>query len=84
VKAYFELMFEIRHMHELDCVFHFVMGLSTWAKHKLEENLPASLFEAIMKVQGFSDVGWGEKFGFKKENKFSHKKVGHEGESNRK
>jgi hypothetical protein len=56
VRAYFELMLEIRHMHELDCVCHFVMGLSIWAKHKLEENWPASLSEAIMKVEGFSDV----------------------------
>jgi hypothetical protein len=37
------------------------MGLLTWAKRKLEENWPTSLFEAIMKVEGFSDVGWGEK-----------------------
>jgi hypothetical protein len=32
VKAYFELMLEIRHMHELDHVCQFVMGLPTWAK----------------------------------------------------
>jgi hypothetical protein len=38
VRAYFELMLEIRHMHELDCVCHFVMGLPTWVKHNLEEN----------------------------------------------
>jgi len=38
VRAYSELMFEIRHMHELDRVCHFVMGLPTWAKRKLEEN----------------------------------------------
>jgi hypothetical protein len=31
VKAYSELMLEIRHMHELDFVCHFVIGLSTWA-----------------------------------------------------
>jgi len=36
------------------------MGLPTWAKCKLEENWPASLTEAIMKVEGFSDVGRGE------------------------
>jgi hypothetical protein len=36
VRAYFELMLEIRHMHELDRVCHFMMGLSTWAKRKLE------------------------------------------------
>jgi hypothetical protein len=47
-------MFEIQHMHELDHVCHFVMGLSTWAKHKLEEIWFTSLFEAIMKVEGFS------------------------------
>jgi hypothetical protein len=41
-------------MHELDHVCHFVMGLSTWAKHKLEEIWFTSLFEAIMKVEGFS------------------------------
>ncbi len=38
VRAYSELMFEIWHMHELDRVCQFVMGLPTWAKHKLEEN----------------------------------------------
>jgi hypothetical protein len=38
VKAYSELMLEIKHMHELDRVCHFVMGLPTWAKRKLEEN----------------------------------------------
>jgi hypothetical protein len=70
-------------MHELDCVCHFVMGLSTWAKHKLKENWPASLSKAITKVEGFSDVGQGEKFGFKKENKFLHKKTRHEGGWNR-
>jgi hypothetical protein len=54
VRAYFELMLEIRHMHKLNCVCQFVMGLPTWAKHKLEENWPSSLSEAIMKVEGFS------------------------------
>jgi hypothetical protein len=82
VRVYSKLMLEIRHMHELDRVCHFVMGLSTWAKHKLEENWPATLSETIMKVEGFSDVGRGEKFGFKKENKFPHKKAHHEGEWN--
>jgi len=43
------------------------MGFSTWAKCKLEENWHASLFEAIKKVEGFLDVGWDEKSGFKKE-----------------
>jgi hypothetical protein len=38
VRVYSKLMLEIRHMHELNHVCHFVMGLSTWAKHKLEEN----------------------------------------------
>jgi len=56
VRAYFELMLEIRHMHELDHVCHFLMRLPTWAKHKLEENWPTSLSEAIMKVEGFLDV----------------------------
>jgi len=50
-------MFEIWHMHELNCVCHFMMGLLTWAKCKLEENWPTSLSEAIMKVEGFSNVG---------------------------
>jgi hypothetical protein len=51
-----------------------VVGLPTWVKHKLEENWPTSLFEAIMKVEGFSNVGRGEKFGFKKEkNPFTRK-----------
>jgi hypothetical protein len=36
-----------------------------------------------MKVEGFSDVGRGEKSGFKRDNKFSHKKAHHEGEWNR-
>jgi hypothetical protein len=73
-------MLEIQHMHESNHVCHFVMGLLTWAKSKLEKNWPASLSEAIMKVEGLSDVGWGEKFGFKMNNKFHHKKAHHEGE----
>ncbi len=80
VRAYSELMLEIRHMHELDRVCHFVMGLSTWAKCKLEENWPTSLSKAIMKMEGFSDVRRCEKPGFKKDNKFPHKKARHEGE----
>jgi hypothetical protein len=36
-----------------------------------------------MKVEGFSDTGRGEKFGLKRENKFSHKKARHEREWNR-
>ncbi len=36
-----------------------------------------------MKVEGFSDVGRGEKSRFKKDNKFSHKKARHQGEWNR-
>jgi hypothetical protein len=59
------------------------MGFPTWAKCKLEENWPASLFEAIMKMEGFSDVGQGEKSRFKKENKFYYKKARHEKEWNR-
>ncbi len=59
---------------------HFVMGLPTWAKHKLEENWPTSLSKAITKVEGFLDVGRGEKIGLKKENKFLPKKACHEGE----
>jgi hypothetical protein len=83
VRMYFKFMLEIRHMHELDCVCHFVMGLPTWAKRKLEENWLTSLSEAIMKVEGFSDVGRVEKSEFKKDNKFLHKKPHHEGEWNR-
>ncbi len=64
-------------MHELDRVCHFLMGLPTWAKCKLEENWLALLSKAIMKVEGFSDVGRGEKSEFKKENKFLHKKAHH-------
>jgi len=67
-------------MHELDEVCHFVMGLLTWTKHKLEENLPTSLSEAITKVEGFSNVEHGEKSEFKKENKFLHKTACHERE----
>jgi len=59
------------------------MGLPTWAKRKLEENWPSPLSEAIMKVEGFLDVGRGEKSRFKKDNKFFHKKPRHEGEWNR-
>jgi len=58
------------------------MGLPTWAKQKLEESWPSSLSEAIMKVEGFLDVGRSEKFGFKKDNKFLHKKPRHDGEWN--
>jgi hypothetical protein len=58
------------------------MWLSTWAKCKIEENWLASLFEASMKVEGFSNVGRGEKSKFKKENKFLHKKAHHEKEWN--
>jgi hypothetical protein len=83
VRVYSELMLEIQHMHELDRMCQFVMGLPTWAKRKLEENWPSSLSKAIMKVEGFSDVGRGEKSGFKKDNKFLHKKPRHEGEWNR-
>jgi hypothetical protein len=83
VKVNSKLMLEIRHMCELDRMCHFVMGLPTWAKCKLEENWPASLSKAIMKVEGFLDVGRGEKFKFKKDNKFPHKKAHHEGEWNR-
>ncbi len=76
-------MFEIRHMQELDRVCQFVMGLLTWAKWKLEENWPSSLSEAITKVEGFLDVGRSDKSGFKKDNKFLHKKPRHEGEWSR-
>ncbi len=69
VKVYTEVMFEIRHMHELD-------------QNKFNENWHASLSEAIMKVEGFSDVGGSEEFRFKKENKFLHKKAHHEREWN--
>jgi hypothetical protein len=83
VRAYSELMLEIRRMHELDRVCQFVMGLPTQAKRKLEENWPSSLSKAITKVEGFSDVGRGEKSRFKKDNKFPHKKPRHDGEWNR-
>jgi len=36
-----------------------------------------------MKVEGFSDVGRGEKSGFKRDSKFPHKKARLEGEWNR-
>jgi flavodoxin len=83
VKVYSKFMLEIQHMHELNCVCHFMMGFPTWAKRKLEENWFASLSKAIMKMKGFSNVGRGEKSGFKKEKKFLHKKARHEGEWNR-
>jgi len=82
VMAYSELMFEIQHMHELDRVCQIVMGLPTWAKQKLEESWSASLSEAITKMENFSDVGRNDKSGFKKDNKFLHKKPRHEGEWN--
>jgi len=82
VRAYSELMLEVRHMHEMNHVCQFVMGLPTWAKRKLEESWPASLSEAITKVENFSDVGRNDKSGFKKDNKFFHKKPRHEGEWN--
>jgi hypothetical protein len=75
VKAYSELMLEIRHMHELNCVCHFVMGFPTWVRCKLKKNWFASLSKAIMKVEGFLDVGRGEKSEFQKENKFLDKKA---------
>ncbi len=75
-------MFEIWYMHDLDYECHFVIGFLTWVKCKLEENWPASLTKAIMKVEGFSDVGRGEKSEFKKEIKFLHKKAHHEREWN--
>jgi hypothetical protein len=53
VRAYSELMLEIRHMHELDRVCQFVMGLATWAKQKLEESWPASLSEPSRKWRTF-------------------------------
>ncbi len=84
VRAYLELMLEIQYMHELNRVCHFVMGLLTWAKCKLEENWLASLYEAITKVEGLLDVRWVEKTKFKKEKKFPRKKAHHEGECNRK
>jgi hypothetical protein len=82
VRAYSKLMLDIRHMHELDRVCQFVMGLPNWAKRKLEENWPSSLSEAITKVEGFLDVGQSEKFGFKKDDKFLHKKPRRDGEWN--
>ncbi len=59
VRVYFELMLEIRHMHELDHMCQFVIGLPTWAKRKLEENWPSSLPKAIMKVLGNAHVSLG-------------------------
>ncbi len=44
VMAYSKLALEIWHIHELDQVCHFMMGLPTWAKCKLEENWAASLW----------------------------------------
>jgi hypothetical protein len=64
VRVCTELILEIRHMHGLN-------------RSKLEENWFASLSKAIMKVEGFLDVGRGEKSRFKKENKFPHKKARH-------
>ncbi len=82
VRAYSKLMLEIQHMHELDHVCQFAMGLPTWAERELEENWPASLSETITKVENFLDVGQSEKSRFKKDKKFLHKKPRHEGEWN--
>ncbi len=82
VRAYSEFMLEIQHMDELDHMCQFVMGLPTWAKRKLKENWPSSPSKAIMKVEGFSNVGQGKKSGFKRDNKFLHRKPCHEGEWN--
>ncbi|KAH8935333.1 hypothetical protein BDL97_17G023200 [Sphagnum fallax] len=41
------------------------------------------MLEAITKVENFSDVGRSDKSGFKKDNKFLHKKPRHEGEWSR-
>jgi hypothetical protein len=81
-EAYIELMLEVQHIHELDRMCHFVTRFSTWVKCKLEKNWLAPLFKAISKVEGFSNLGRGEKLGFKKENKFPHNKARHEGEWN--
>jgi hypothetical protein len=59
-------MLEIQHIHELDNVCHFVMGLLTWAKRKIKDNWPVSLSDAIMKKEGFLDVGWGKSPGSKR------------------
>jgi hypothetical protein len=75
-------MLEIQYMHELNRMCHFVMGLLTWAKHKLEENWATSLSKAITKVEAFLNVGQGEKSKLKKVNKFLHKKAHHEREWN--
>ncbi len=56
VKVYTKVMLEVQHVHELDQVCHFVMGVPTWAKRKIEENLPTSLPDAITKVEGLSNV----------------------------
>jgi hypothetical protein len=69
-------------MHKLEWVYHFVMGLPTWGKRKLEENWPTSLSETITKVEGLLEVGQSKKSEVKKENKFSHKKACREGEWN--
>jgi len=58
------------------------MGFPTWAKRKLEENWSSSLSEAITKVEGFSNVGRNERSELKKDNKFLHKKLRHDGEWN--
>ncbi len=59
VRAYTKFMFDIQHMHELDWVCRFVMEFPTWAKCKFEENWATSLFEAIMKMEGFLKCGMG-------------------------
>jgi len=60
----------------------FFDGASDLGQAQAWGDWPASLSEAIMKVEDFLDVGWGKKIGFKKDNKFPHKKARHEGEWN--
>jgi hypothetical protein len=54
-------MLEVRYIHELNQVCHFVMGLPTWAKHKLEENWLASLSKAHHKNGRFFECGMKSK-----------------------
>jgi len=57
LRAYFKLMLEIWHMHELDNVCHFVMGLSTWAKGKLEEKWSPLIIRGHHESEGLFGCG---------------------------
>jgi hypothetical protein len=57
VRAYSELMLEVRHMHEMDPVCQFVMGLPTWAKRKLHYLRPSRKWRTSRMWGGVTNPG---------------------------